>query len=382
MSGPLGEGPTSTGSDNVYAAYTALAARSEAVNLGQGFPDDPAPAALLDRATVAIAEGHNQYPPTRGVAELREAVAGHQRRRYGVHIDPETQVVVTTGASEAITAALMALLSPGDEVLVLEPCYDLYPAAVGLAGGHTVRVEDVGEMAGRVGPRTRVVLLNSPGNPSGQMLSKEQLRTIGELAELHDLVVISDEVYEHIVLGSARHVCAHEEPLLQERCVVVSSAAKTFCVTGWKVGWASGPAHLIDEVHRVKQYLSFASGTPFQYAVAVALGDPEAFMGGLCQSYRERRDLLAAALERFGYEVSRPEGGYFVMADAAPLGVADAEELRHHCQELPDAVGIVGIPGSVFSDGPVTTVRFCFAKSQERVEEACARLDQAGGRRR
>lgn len=367
-------------SDNVYAAFTTLAVKTGAVNLGQGFPDDPAPGALLERAISAIADGHNQYPPTRGVRLLLDAISEHQRRQYGVALDPETEIIVTTGASEAITATLMAVIGPGDEVLVVEPCYDLYPAAVELAGGRVVRAASVDAFTDLVGPRTRAVILNSPGNPSGQMLSREDLREVGELAERYNLTVISDEVYEHIVMSTTPHISAHQEPRLRERCVVVSSAAKTFCVTGWKVGWASGPAHLIDQVHRVKQYLSFASGTPFQHAVAVELGEPDAHVRGLCDAYRKRCDLLTSALERSGYTLSRPAGGYFVMADAAPLGVSDTATLWAHCSRLPNTVGIVGIPGAVFSQGEVTTIRFCFAKSQERIEEACARLDRAGRR--
>lgn len=381
MTAHHGSGQIGTAAENVYAFYTALAQRTGAVNLGQGFPDDQAPAALLERAVTSITQGHNQYPPTRGIAELREAVSGHQWSHYGVRLDPDTEVVVTTGASEAITAALLALLRPGDEVVVLEPCYDLYPHAVQLAGGRAVRVNDMGAMARSIGPRTRVILLNSPGNPSGGMLGRAVLCEVGALAQRHDLIVIADEVYEHIVLRAARHVCAHEEPLLRDRCIVVSSAAKTFCVTGWKVGWATGPRTLLDEVHRVKQYLSFASGTPFQYAIAAALGETEAYLHGLCESYRDRCDLLTAALERFGYKVSSPDGGYFLMADAAPLGITDTHALRRHCDDLPRDVGIVGIPGSVFSESPVSFVRFCFAKSRERVEEACARLDRASGGR-
>lgn len=367
--------------DNVYSAYTALALRTGAVNLGQGFPDDPAPADILERARTAIADGLNQYPPTRGVSDLREAVSGHQLRRYGVHLDPRHEVVVTTGASEAITATLLGLLRPGDEVLLIDPCYDLYPHAVRLVGGRAVHVSDVSALARSVTPRTRAIVINSPGNPSGEILSREEIHEVGTLAQRYDLVVISDEVYEHIVLGATSHICAHEEPLLGDRTVVVSSAAKTFCVTGWKVGWATGPRWLIDEVHRVKQYLSFASGTPFQYAVAAALENPEVYTQDLCRSYRDRCDLLTGALERFGYTVSKPDGGYFVLADAAPLGVVSTEDLHRHCESLPRDVGIVGIPGSVFSESSVSTVRFCFAKSRERVEEACSRLDHSSAKR-
>lgn len=367
--------------DNVYSAFTALAVRTGAVNLGQGFPDDSPPPRLVAAAVRALQAGHHQYPPTRGVPELRVAVAEHQRRRYGVALDPDSEVVVTTGASEAITAALLAHISPGDEVVVIDPCYDLYPGAVALAGAQLVRAPDIASLDKHITGRTRAIVLNSPSNPTGILLSRAELAWVGKLAEQHDLLVVSDEVYEHVVLDGAVHVSAHEDPRLRERAIVVSSAAKTFCVTGWKVGWATGPAHLIDGVHDVKQYLSFASGTPFQHAVAEALADPEESVVAMCAAYEERRDHLARALEGVGYRVSRPLGGYFLMADAAPLGVHDASSLQEHCEQLPSMFGIVGIPGSVFTQqDDVTTVRFCFAKSNSRVEEAVARLHAAARR--
>ena len=372
--------PIKPRTENVYSAFTARALRAGAVNLGQGFPDDPAPAAILDTAIRAISEGHNQYPPTTGVPALRQAITEHQQKYYGIKLDPDTEVVVTTGASEAITAALLAILENGDEVLIVEPAYDLYPAAIALAHAHAVRVKKVTDLAARVTKRTKVILLNSPGNPSGVMLNRADLATVGEVAQTHDLTVISDEVYEHIVLDDKPHICAAEEPRLRDRTLVISSAAKTFCVTGWKVGWATGPAHLVAALHDVKQFLSFASGTPFQLAVAQALTDPTAHVAELRAAYRQRREVLGSALKQAGYTLSwpQPQGGYFLLADASPLGVASIEDLWQHCEELPDLVGIVGIPGSVFTDGEdVTTVRFCFAKSQERVDEAAARLRAA-----
>lgn len=363
---------------NVYSDFTALALRAGAVNLGQGFPDDPAPAALLDAAIRAISEGHNQYPPTWGVATLREAIADHQESHYGVSLDPNLEVVVTTGASEAISAALLALLDPGDDVLVIEPAYDLYAAAIELAHGRVVWVPSIAQLAEHITPRARVVIINSPCNPSGEMLSAVDLKIVSELAERNDLVVISDEVYEHILLDDLPHVSAHMDPQLRNRTLVVSSAAKTLCVTGWKVGWATGPAHLVAAVHDAKQYLSFAAGTPFQYAVAEGLADMVDHIEALRSSYREHRRLLTTALERVGYQVSRPNGGYFVMADARPLGVHTTIDLWQHCLSLPESVGIVGIPGSVFMKrDDVTTVRFCFAKSRERIDEATARLAAA-----
>lgn len=372
---------------NVYGYFTALALRTGAVNLGQGFPDDLPPPRLVEAATRAMAAGYHQYPPTQGVPALRVAIAEHQRHRYGVVLDADREVVVTTGASEAITAALLSRVSAGDEVLVLDPCYDLYPGAVALAGAELVRVRDVASLEEHVTARTTAVILNSPGNPSGAMLSLADLARVGVLAERHDLLVVSDEVYEHITFDGAVHVCAHENPRLRKRAIVVSSAAKTLCVTGWKVGWATGPASLIGAMHDVKQYLSFASGTPFQHAVADVLADVDDLVGALRLDYRERRDVLGAALGDAGYVTLRSSGGYFLTADAAPFGVRDAASLWEHCERLPETVGIVGIPGSVFTDRPdVTTVRFCFAKSRERIDMAVARLGagplppRAGGR--
>jgi N-succinyldiaminopimelate aminotransferase len=365
-----------TGSpDNVYSAYSQLAQETGAVNLGQGFPDDPAPAWLLESAVRAVRDGHNQYPPTRGLPVLRAAIAEHQAHHYDVELDQDRQVVVTTGASEAITATLLAVMQPGDEALMVDPCYDLYPAGVALARGTAVRVRSIDDLARAVSPRTRVIVLNSPGNPDGALWTAEDLAQVGALAERHDLVVIADEVYEHIVLGARPHLCAQSEPTLKKRTVVVSSAAKSLCVTGWKVGWATGPAPLIDAVHQAKSMMSFASGTPFQLAVADALPRLDEHVTSLVTAYRERRDQLAQALNERGWPAPIPEGGYFLLADVSGSGVRTTAELEQFCRRLPATTGVVGIPGSVFSQGgDVTTVRFCFAKSDERIDEATRRL--------
>lgn len=378
----------------VFAEMSALAARTGALNLGQGFPDVDGPAPVARAAADAILAGVNQYPPGPGIAPLRTAVATHQRTRYGLAVDPETEVLVTTGATEALAAAVLALVSPGDEVLTLEPYYDSYAAVVALAGAtHTtapLRATpdgfrlDVEALAAAVTPRTRLLLLNSPHNPTGAVLRREELAAVARLAVAHDLLVVTDEVYEHLVFG-VEHVPLATLPGMAGRTLTVSSSGKTFSFTGWKIGWVTGPAELVTAVRTVKQFLTYVSGAPFQPAVAQALTDPAAlaWVDDLVASLTARRDLLGAGLRDAGFDVVRPDGTYFVLADAAPLGATDGVEF---CRDLPARAGVVGVPVSAFTrpgtaahDALRTWVRFTFVKRREVLEDAAERLRRAFG---
>lgn len=366
----------------VFAEMTALAKATGSVNLGQGFPDTDGPPALLEAAVDAIRSGHNQYPPGRGVPELRTAVAEHQRRCYGLDVDPDTEVLVTCGATEAIAAAVLALVEPGDEVVMLEPYYDSYAACVALAGGvrRTVPLArpgfrlDAEALAVAFSPRTRMLLLNSPHNPTGRVLDAAELEAVARLAREHDVLVVADEVYEHLVFDGRRHVPVATLPGMADRTLTVSSAGKTFSVTGWKVGWVHGPAELVSAVTAVKQFLTFVSSGPFQPAVADALGAPEEFFAAQAADLARRRDLLCTGLAAAGFEVEVPEATYFVLADAAPLGFGDALDL---CRRLPELAGVVGVPVQAFVDDvePVRSlVRFAFCKRDEVLHEAVRRL--------
>lgn len=376
----------------IFAEMSALAARTGALNLGQGFPDVDGPEPVARAAADAILAGVNQYPPGPGIAPLREAVAAHQRTRYGIDVDPQTQVLVTTGATEALAAAVLALAQPGDEVLTLEPYYDSYAAVVAMAGAtHTTTPLrpspdgfrlDVAALERAVTPRTRLLLLNSPHNPTGAVLRRDELAAVARVAVAHDLLVVTDEVYEHLVFG-VEHVPVATLPGMAGRTLTISSSGKTFSFTGWKIGWVSGPAELVAAVRTVKQFLTYVSGAPFQPAVAHALTDPDAlaWVDGLVASLAERRDLLAAGLRDAGFDVVRPDGTYFVLADAAPLGAVDGAEF---CRELPQRAGVVGVPVSAFTragspthDALRTWVRFTFVKRQDVLEDAVARLRAA-----
>jgi N-succinyldiaminopimelate aminotransferase len=366
----------------IFAEMTALAVAHDAVNLGQGFPDTDGPPSLLEDAVTAIRSGHNQYPPGPGVPALRQAVAAHQQRFYGLAVDPDTEVLVTAGATEAIASTVLALCEPGDEVVLFEPYYDSYAAVVALAGAtrRTVvlrapdfAVDEV-ELRAAFSPRTRLVLVNTPHNPTGKVFSAEELTLIGALAREHGAVVVADEVYEHLVFDDARHVPVATLPGMAERTVTISSAGKTFSVTGWKVGWLHGPAPLVTAARTVKQFLTFVSSGPFQHAVAGALALPDDVYTGLATSLQAKRDLLCAGLAEGGLDVIRPAGTYFVIADAAPLGYADGLAL---CRDLPRAVGVAAVPVSVFHDdkqAAASLVRFAFCKRDEVLHEAVTRL--------
>lgn len=366
----------------IFAEMSALAVRTGALNLGQGFPDTDGPRSILDDAVAQVLGGNNQYPPGRGVPELRRAVAEHQRRFYGLDVDPDTEVLVTAGATEAIAASVMALVAPGDEVLMLEPYYDSYAASVALAGGvrRTVVLRfpeyrlDVDALAAAVTDRTRLLLLNSPHNPTGSVLGRDELEAVARLAVERDLMVVCDEVYEHLTFDGTEHVPLATLPGMAGRTLTISSAAKTFSVTGWKVGWVVGAPEVVDAVTTVKQFLTYVNAGPFQPAVARALALPDAFYADVAGRLQDGRDRLVDGLLDAGFTVSVPRGTYFVVADAAPLGYEDGLTL---CRELPSLAGVVGVPVQVFHDDVAagrSLVRFAFCKRPEVIAEAVSRL--------
>jgi len=317
----------------IFAEMSALAVATGSVNLGQGFPDTDGPTEIAEAAMAAIRGGQNQYPPGIGVPELRHAIAAHQRRFYDLSYDADVEVLVTTGATEAIAAAVLALVEPGDEVIALEPYYDSYAANIAMAGGVrrpvTLRPPefalDVDALRDAVTNRTRLILLNSPHNPTGAVLSRAELQAVADVAIEHDLVVVSDEVYEHLVYDG-EHVPIATLPGVRERTVTISSGGKTFSYTGWKVGWACGPADLVTAVRTAKQFLTYVSGAPFQPAIAVGLGLPDDYFARLRDGLRARRDLLCDGLAALGFDVFRPAGTYFVTTDVRPLGFEDGVE--------------------------------------------------------
>ncbi|MET9429150.1 pyridoxal phosphate-dependent aminotransferase [Streptomyces sp. NPDC003036] len=369
----------------IFAEMSALAVRTGSINLGQGFPDTDGPEEVREAAVRALRDGRgNQYPPGPGIPELRTAVAEHQRSRYGLAYDPDTEVLVTAGATEGIAAALLALVEPGDEVIALEPYYDSYAACIAMAGGTRVPVMlrpsgdrftlDLDELRAAVTDRTRLILLNTPHNPTGTVLTREELAAIAALAVERDLLVVTDEVYEHLVFDTAEHVPLATFPGMRERTVTLSSAGKTFSYTGWKVGWVTASAPLVTAVRTAKQYLTYVSAGPFQYAVAEALRLPEAYFTGLRADLGAKRDLLAGSLAEVGFRVFRPQGTYFITADITPLGEKDGLAF---CRSLPERCGVVAVPTMVFYDDPEAGrahVRFAFCKSEGLLREAADRL--------
>ena len=373
----------------VFAEMSALATATGAINLGQGFPDEDGPVEVLDAAVEAIRAGVNQYPPGRGTADLRAAISEHQAHWYDLDVDPERQVLVTAGATEALAATLLALVEPGDEVVTFEPFYDAYGALIRLAGGTHVTVPltapeflpDEATLRAAFSDRTRVVLVNTPHNPTGRVLPPEVLATVVELAERYDAVILTDEVYEHLTFD-VPHVPIATLPGAAERTVSVSSAGKTFSTTGWKIGWLTGPAPLVEAITTVKQYLTFVNGAPFQPAVAAGLRLPDEVFTGIAAELSAKHELLAIGLRAAGFDVMRPDGGYFVLADTAPLGYEDA---RDFCVRLPQLAGVVGIPVSAFvrperAPGYRSLIRFAFCKRRSVLEDAAARLAGLGSR--
>lgn len=362
----------------IFAEMSALAAATGSINLGQGFPDTDGPVEIADAAIAAIRAGHNQYPPALGIPELRAAIAEHQRRRYGIELDPETEVLVTTGATEALAAALLALAGPGDEVVTFEPYYDSYAAAIALGGAARTLVTlrppydslDVDELRAAITPRTKVLLLNSPHNPTGKVFSRIELEAVASVCLEHDLIAICDEVYEHLTYDGVEHIPLATLPDMAERTLTISSAGKSFSFTGWKIGWATGPSTLVAACRTVKQFLTYVSGAPFQYAVAAALRLPDRVTEDLAISLQSKRDRIAVGLRAAGFEVYPPQGTYFITADIHGDGV-------QFCRDLPYTAGVVAIPTQVFYDdvnAGRSLVRFAFCKRDEVIDEAVERL--------
>ena len=363
----------------IFAEMSALAVQTGSINLGQGFPDTDGPAALLEAAQAAIRDGHNQYPPGPGIPALRQAVADHQQRYYGLGLDPDTDVLVTAGATEAIAASVLAVADAGDDVVVFEPYYDSYAASIALAGAARMTVTlrrdgqqwafDEDEFRAAITPRTKAILLNTPHNPTGKVFSPAELDVVASAAREHDLIVIADEVYEHLTFDGRRHVPIATLPGMAERTITIGSAGKTFSVTGWKVGWATGPRELVSAVRTVKQFLTYVNGAPFQPAVAMALDvlDP----APLASNLQAQRDRLCDGLEQAGFDVVRPQATYFATADVGTNALA-------YCRELPHRAGVVAVPSSVFYDSHDgdTYVRFAFCKRPEVLEAAVARLKE------
>ena len=376
---------------NIFAKMSALAARSGAVNLGQGFPDEDGPPKMLEVARQAIADGINQYPPGLGIAELRQAVAGQRSRRYGQQFDPDAQVLITVGASEAIAAAVLGLVEPGSEVLLIEPYFDTYAPVIAMAGAHRVTAPlvrdgrgfalDVDAVRAAITPRTRAILVNSPHNPTGTVLTDDDLHAVASIAVEADLLVIADEVYERLTFDDREHLPLASYPGMAERTVTISSAAKMFNCTGWKIGWACGAPDLVEGVRTAKQYLSYVGGAPFQPAVAYALDHEDAWVDSLRDSLQSKRDRLSGALTDLGFDVHDSAGTYFLCADPRPLGFTDVNEF---CERLPHRAGVAAIPLSAFCDPGRAPrhwnhlVRFAFCKRDETLDQAIHRLGALG----
>ena len=367
---------------SIFSRMTALAEQTGALNLGQGFPDFSGPPALIDAAIAAMRAGHNQYAPVPGVPVLRRAIADHQRRNYGSELDPDREIQVTFGATEALASALLALVGAGDEVAFLDPTYDSYPAVVALAGATSRPIVleppdwriDAEALAQAITPRTRVLLLNTPHNPTGRVFDETELELLAAACREHDVIALTDEVYEHLVFDGT-HVPIATLPGMAERTITVSSLGKTFSVTGWKIGWASGPEELIARLRGVKQFLTFAGGTPFQHAAAAALSSQQDAIAELVTALRSKRDRVAAGLRAAGFEVLPSAATYFLNADGTPLGEPDATSL---CERLPLEAGVVAIPIAAFAADPSgstrSLVRFAFPKGDDVLDEAVARI--------
>jgi len=382
-------GPDGSLAVTIFEEITTLANRHGAINLGQGFPDEDGPAELSRIAQQAIAQGQNQYAPGKGILDLREAVSGHQQRFYGLTPDPETEVIITTGATEAIAAAILSLTGPGDEVLTFEPFYDSYGAMIGLSGAtHTTApllapdfMPDLAALERSFNPRTKMVIVNNPHNPTGAVFPESVLAEVVRLATKYDAVILTDEVYEHLTFGP-RHIPVATLPGAAERTLTISSAGKTFSYTGWKIGWLSGPAELVAAARTVKQFLTYSSGTPFQSAIAAGLRMEDSFFTDAAATLQRKRDILSEGLRAAGMDVLTPQGTYFVNVDTVKLGITDATALA---RRLPELIGVAAIPVPVFChpEGAYRTrslLRFAFCKKEAVLEQAAERLATLAGK--
>jgi N-succinyldiaminopimelate aminotransferase len=367
----------------IFAEMSALAVSTGAINLGQGFPDEDGPVEVLDAARQAITDGINQYPPGRGNPVLLQAISDHQQRFYGLTFDPGREVLVTAGATEALTATILALTEPGDEVVTFEPFYDSYAAIIGLSQARHVTVPlrapdfqpDLDELRDAITDKTRLIIINDPHNPTGSVFGDDVLQLVVELAHQHGALIVTDEVYEHLTFGTPHHPIA-TLPDARDITISISSGGKTFNTTGWKIGWITAAAELIDAILAVKQFLTYVNGAPFQPAIAVGLGLPQSYFSHASGVLQGKRDLLAAGLSRAGFGVTHPSGGYFVIADAAPLGFTDAADF---CRKLPGLAGVVAVPVTAFvrperASGYGSLVRFAYCKKMELLQEAGERL--------
>ncbi|MBG6214347.1 N-succinyldiaminopimelate aminotransferase [Cryobacterium sp. CAN_C3] len=368
---------------SIFAEMSALAVRTGAVNLGQGFPDEDGPAVVLEAARQAITDGVNQYPPGRGQAVLLEAIARHQQRFYNLTVDPGSEILVTAGATEALAATILALIEPGDEVVTFEPFYDAYGGLIGLGGGihRTVPLRapdfqpDLDALRAAVTDRTRLIIVNDPHNPTGSVLPRQTLELIVELAHQHDAIIVTDEVYEHLTFG-APHIPIATLPGARERTVTISSGGKTFSLTGWKVGWLSAPAPIVTAILAVKQFLTYVNAAPFQPAIAVGLDLPDSYFATIAADMKHKRDVLVTGLRAAGFAISVPQGSYFIVADATSLGFSDGAEL---CRRLPELAGVVAVPIAAFCSPAhraeyAPLVRFAYCKKVELLEQASVQL--------
>lgn len=374
--------------ESIFGGMSRIATETNSINLGQGFPDTDGPDELKLAAIKAIESGvGNQYPPAHGQPALRAAIASHQKRFYSIDINPDTEVVVTTGASEAIAATLLALVESGDEVLIFDPAFDVYRAAIDLAGAKVVAVPfaespqsglrpDTQKLAESVTPRTKVLLMNSPHNPTGIVFTPDEMEAIAEVARANNLIVISDEAYEHLWFDNSEHIPFASLPGMFERTVTIGSGGKCFSFTGWKVGWATGPAHLIAAVRAVRQHLSYVSGGPFQLAFAEGLALPDSYFTNFRLELQEKRDHLSAGLRAIGFDPLTTQGTYFLTTDISALGYTDGLAF---CQMLPREIGVAAIPFQVFTEGGkgfTNYVRWAFCKKPETLNEALSRLNK------
>ena len=367
--------------ETIFAEMSALAVKPGAINLGQGFPDTDGPQEIAELAITAIRDGHNQYPPGLGIKKLRDAISHHQMRFYGLEFDPETEVLVTAGATEAIAASLLAICEQGDEIITFEPYYDSYAASIALAGGvrrvvtlntpeYTFSIDDLEKL---INGKTKAILLNSPHNPTGKVFTHNELSQIANLCIEHDLVAICDEVYEHLVF-EGEHIPLIQYPGMRDRTIQISSAGKTFSFTGWKIGWVCAQPALLDTVRTAKQFLTYVNGAPFQHAIAEALNLSDHYFDNFLEDMRVKRDCLSQGLEKAGLTTFTPQGTYFVTADIEKLGYEDGKQF---CLDLPVQCGVVAVPNVVFYDNKdlgSTLIRFAFCKKLDVLEEAVERL--------